>query len=417
MRAACVLLLCLLFTAPATAQTIAGLPDYKPPVKLSNGGRPEKDIPFPAIRDLKTLVIRYSIGDCGVSRCDDYAFELRGDGTLIYNGMRGVAVRGMYRERLGLDVVRRAVQAFQKARFYWLFDRYAYASYTDLHFPEQEFRNPITISIAFDGQRKKVLDDRGAAIGMPRDVFTLQQELFSLLGMAKYVGITDATLPLLRAARWDFHGRSEANIALLGHAIGVTEFEGPIMVRQKVLDDLMAAGVPVDNYFGCGVLAAAARTREAETVAKLLAADAPVQAHAFPGQFGDCDALEKGAEGGDPDIVRQLLAHHPDPNWASAYGRPLLGILQSPGYVPGKSRIAPIKTQEEKAAWDRERDEMLQNRATLLQLLLDAGADPRLPANIGDQRTTENLLRSNAGMTKTNQILDAWAAAHPQKSP
>jgi len=415
MRALRLLLLCLLFALPAAGQTIPGLADYKPPVKLPNGGRLQKEAPFPAIRDLKSLIIRYSIGDCGVSRCAGYSFELRGDGSLIYNGTRDVAVRGAHREKLDPDVVGQVVQAFQNARFYGLFDRYVYATYGDLHWPISEFRNPIILSIAFDGQRKQVLDDRGAAIGMPRDVYVLEQTLFTLLGMAKYVGITDETLPLMRAVHWDFHGRGEANIALLDHAIGVTEFEGPVMVRKKVLDDLMAAGVPADNYFGCEVLAAAARTREPEIVARLLAADAPVQARAFPGQSGDCDALERGAEGGDPEIVRQLLARHPDPNWASAYGRPVLGILQAPGYVPGKSRTGPRITPEEKAAWEREMQEMLQNRATMLQLLLDAGADPSLPANIGDQRTTEQLLRRND--PKTNQMLDAWNAAHPQKTP
>jgi ankyrin repeat protein len=187
------------------------------------------------------------------------------------------------------------------------------------------------------------------------------------------------------------------------------------VVVHPLVDQLLAAGMPVDNFRGCEVLQAAAHTRDRETVTKLLAAGAPVQVSKPAGEYEDCDALARGAEGGDPDIVKQLLAHHPDPNRISPYGPLLMAVVMLPSYVPG-DRFSVRKTEDGRflppvAEIQRK---MQQMRIDTVRVLLTGGANPRLAIQSG--RTREQLLRER-GIPEINRMLDAWDAAHPPKRP
>lgn len=407
-------LLTLVLSASAFAQTLDApqskpmvFPSgYEPPRQLPNGGRPARRTDFPAIKDWNSLRIQYAVGGC--RGCPQFAVELRGDGTLTYMGLDGVMVRGVYRETLPPKAVRAVVEAFRKAQFFWLFDRYVWQrSVPDLS---------TTIVIGFDGRQKRVLDQSGELIGRPPALVELQNTLESVV--AKYVRGNAATLALLRASRWDFHSRAEDNIRLLQAATGVTEFEGPVMVHHPMLEQLLAAGVPADNFFGCRILEAAARTREKDIVRRMLALGAPLQMEGQYGQTLSCDALGMAVEGGDPEIVKLVLARHPDPNWGEYPA--LVRVLSAPGYVPGDISIVPVlpgqatRGPSPNVGIDKWMGRLSETRIELLRLLLAAGADPGLKIAPLNNRTPDTMLRGLHN-TAIDAQLEGWARDHGKK--
>lgn len=213
---------------------------------------------------------------------------------------------------------------------------------------------------------------------------------------------------------WNFQSRDDANIRTYLNAVTVTEYEGPFVVKDKLLAQLLRAGVPADNYYGCRVLAAAAHTRNIVAVRKLLAAHAPVQSsptrESRDKGWNDCDALAEGLHGGSPAIVALLLKQYPDVNTPGEGGLvPLANIPDSPAYVPGDGPPHGVAAQ---AKWRAERDH---NMAVLLRLMLAAGADPRRNASSTNPYPVEKMFRLR-NMTQTQAVLDAWPAAHPSKA-
>jgi hypothetical protein len=139
--------------------------------------RPERWIPFPEIRDWKTLKITLMRSPCFGS-CPIYKVEIDGDGNVRYEGFDYVAVTGKHRAKVPVQSVRDLYAQFKKTEFFWLFDEYA-ASMTDIP--------GYTTSISFDGQTKRVLDYAGTSIGMPRDVRDLEKQIDTVADTGKWV--------------------------------------------------------------------------------------------------------------------------------------------------------------------------------------------------------------------------------------
>ncbi len=144
---------------------------------MPHNGRPAHHVRMPAIRDWSSLKITLTRSVCFGS-CPVYTVEIDGDGSVIYNGERFVAETGQRTARIPRRKVHQLYGAFRKAEFFWLFDKYQ-AHITD--FPS------YTVSIAYDGHRKKVLDYAGPHIGMPHAVAELEHLIDVTAGTDRWV--------------------------------------------------------------------------------------------------------------------------------------------------------------------------------------------------------------------------------------
>ncbi len=146
------------------ASNAAGPPLQGP---LPNAGRPEQRIPFPAIRDWRTLRISLQRTAC-FGRCPSYTVEISGDGTVAWNGQANVTTLGARAGYVPVAKVKALYRAFQQAQFFWTFDAYR-ARITDMP--------TYTVSIAYDGHAKSVIDYVGTTIGMPQEILHLEQAI------------------------------------------------------------------------------------------------------------------------------------------------------------------------------------------------------------------------------------------------
>jgi ankyrin repeat protein len=328
---------------PATKQeALPGLP---------NNGRPQAHIPFPQIFNWHSLKITLARTQCN-GGCPSYSVEIDGDGGVGYRGDANVAVTGWHREQLPESRVHALFAQFQKADFFWLLDRYQ-APISD--------SAAARLSIAFDGRTKTVVDYMGSMIGMPQDVERLERAIDSTADTRKWIAGDADAMASLRAENWDFQSRNPENLGLLTSAAE----QGNV----PLLRDLLAAGISARSRYGClAVYNAAIRNGNAEITRMLLAAGAPV--HREPAPRFECDALIAAAESGTPDIVRQVLAKHPDPN-----------VRDATGWTP---LIAAART-------DRPEDHRERYFGKIATLLIAAGADP----NVRDARGFSVLMFAN----------------------
>ncbi len=167
--------------APALADEMpAGVAGYYvggPNARLPNGGRPQKRVPFPEIRDWSSLRITLSRSVC-FGACPAYTVEIDGDGTVCYHGEHYVAAVGDRTDHIDAARVRALFEQFRRADYFWTFDHYR-AQVTDL--PQ------FTTSISFDGNSKSVSDYAGRWIGMPEDVGDLERAIDDAAGTEKWV--------------------------------------------------------------------------------------------------------------------------------------------------------------------------------------------------------------------------------------
>ena len=281
------------------ADTVTG-----PIKKLPNGGRPPHKVPFPAISDWATLKISLSRSAC-FGTCPGYSVEIRGDGSVFYQGGDYVAVSGNHRSSVSMDEVRSLFDAFGKSDFFWTFDEYR-ADITD---------NPTyVVAISYDGHRKRVVDYVGRAVGMPREIAELENTIDAIAHTEKWVRGNANTFPSLEAEHWDFRVPDDEHQRLIESAVGG---ETPDLVRE-----LLTAGTSAKTKFGCRALERAANAANAEIVNILLVAGAPVHRDASKEQKYDydCDALSAAASEGVPRIVQAILDRHPDVNWQNNSG-------------------------------------------------------------------------------------------------
>lgn len=154
---------------PACAQSFR-------PLTPSNKARPDTPVPFPQIRDWKSLKITLERGPCfGV--CPAYKVEIDGDGNVVFEGGKFVAVTSG-RDKIGVQAVRDLVAQFKKTQFFWLFDSYR-GAVTDL---------PTTrVTIGFDGHTKQVTDYAGTMVGMPAEVTDLEGKIDAAAGTARWI--------------------------------------------------------------------------------------------------------------------------------------------------------------------------------------------------------------------------------------
>lgn len=276
--------------------------------------------------------------------CPEYTVVVGGDGTVRYHGERFVLVRGDHLAKVDPEDVRCLLDDFRAADFWSLRPSY-FAPITD---------NPgYAVTLSVDGKVKTLTDYVGRAVGMPADVTALEDAIDRLAGDEWVVG-NAKTIRALRAERFDF-GSPEA-AAMLTQAVETS--------LDPVVLDLLDAGAPTTGRiwqdFGAAApapaegppLAFAASRRETPAVLRVLIARGAFDLKGVKEQ-----ALLEAARSGRPDNVREILAHHPDVNFAGGDGETALTVA-SGGY--GENDAQSHARQVE-----------------IIRLLLVAGADAK----------------------------------------
>lgn len=167
-------------------------------------------MPFPEIKDWKTLRIRLKRTEC-FGACPAYTVEVRGDTDQVeFDGAGGTLVMGHHHGSISKADLQKLVAAFQRADYFSLKDRYEYLV-TD---------NPTyRTSIEFDGLKKSVLDYVGLEAGMPEVVRELEDSIDEIIGTEKWIKGNTLTGPALVGEGWNFRAESDENRALFARVV------------------------------------------------------------------------------------------------------------------------------------------------------------------------------------------------------
>jgi hypothetical protein len=239
--------------------------------------KPAQHVPFPKVKDWKTVKITLArTGGCFGS-CPSYQVEVRGDGSVLYEGQGGVAFTGVHRGLVPQSNVIELVKLFEKADYYSLRDEYWY-DITD--------NATQTTSISIDGRQKQVVDYIGLSAGMPLAVEQLELAIDRLSGSERWTRGNSETIAALEAEHWDFKSK-DASAALARAA----QYSNADVVR-----DLALAGVPLTG----------AKDRAGFT---LIAGDTPLEIAALRGDLAMVRALLDAGAGSNPKVLAAALVH------------------------------------------------------------------------------------------------------------
>ena len=116
-------------------------------------------VPFPEIKDWNSLRIKLERTGC-FGMCPAYSIEIRGDGSVTFNGGSFSLISGVHRESISSTAVANLVNEFRRADYFSLKDKYV-TNVTDM--PR------YTTSIELDGNKKTSDRLRGRRIRNARD--------------------------------------------------------------------------------------------------------------------------------------------------------------------------------------------------------------------------------------------------------
>ncbi len=309
------------------AYTVMGSMQQVPP--------PTKHVPVPD-GPLTTVKITLQRGAC-YGTCPVYTLVIGGDGAVRYHGEGYVLVPGDHRFFVGVEAVRCLFDDFRAADFWSLPPEYV-APITD------SAESEVTLSIG--RQTKTVRDYVGRAVGMPKEVTALEEAIDRLAGDRWVRGDAD-TVPALKAEGFDFY--SPEGEGMIVRAVRVSP--------DNLVLDLLAAGAPATarstRRKGDGEpIVVTAAGRETPIVLRAL-----VERGAFRTAGVKEQALLIASRSGRLDTVREVLAHHPNVNFADAEGE--TALTEAGGFDDYDDPGAKARQVE------------------IMRLLLAAGADPK----------------------------------------
>ena len=343
---------------------------------------PPEDLPkthqeFPGTQSTAGVVMTLSRSEC-YGACPAYNLEIRGDGTLIYEGKGFVVVTGEHRDHLSAEQVEALVAAFRKADYFSLKDEYRYMV-TDCP--------TYTTSFEVDRVKKSVTDYVGEELGMPEAVTELEETIDQVAGTGKWVNGNRETVTALKKEGWDFKSEEAAKTMARAAGKGSSEFVQDLLkegVRgsleaesrnsalaaaaqagdYRTLRMLITAGVGRnDKQMKTSALGAAAFTGDLEMVRELIAYGADPKGVAL-GEGGSSTVLMEAAASGVPDVAEAILAVHPDVNMSDE-----------------KGRTAVHYVSDGNDYWDRKRHA---DRGQVIHMLARAGADLDAQDDEGD---------------------------------
>jgi ankyrin repeat protein len=276
--------------------------------------KPAQHVPFPKVKDWKTVKITLARTGC-FGTCPSYNVEVRGDGSVLYEGRGYVAFTGTHRGLVPQSNVIELAKLFEKADYYSLQNEYT-ASVTDS--PTQ------TTSIDIDGRRKEIVDYVGLSAGMPLAVSQLENAIDRLSGSERWTHGNSETMAALEAEHWDFKSHEAA--ATLARA---AEYGNADVVRDLALAGVPLNGVSDSRRFALlngSALERAASRGDVAMLSALLQVGAGSYARALAA------ALVNAANSGNIEALRLLLANGASITARNAVGATALMTAASSGH-------------------------------------------------------------------------------------
>jgi len=113
-----------------------------------------------------------------------YSVSVDENGTVTYNGLKGVKVLGEKVNSISISTVRDLVSDFLRIDFFSLEDSYRVKKFPNGTSATVDHTNATTISIDLDGKKKSVY----IFYGEPQELDDLQRKLIDRLQIASYIG-------------------------------------------------------------------------------------------------------------------------------------------------------------------------------------------------------------------------------------
>ena len=113
-----------------------------------------------------------------------YSVSVDENGTVTYNGLKGVKVLGGKVHSISIATVRDLVSDFLRIDFFSLQDSYRVKKFPNGTSATIDHTNATTISIDIDGKKKSVYIFYGA----PDELIDLQRKLYDVTQIAQYIG-------------------------------------------------------------------------------------------------------------------------------------------------------------------------------------------------------------------------------------
>jgi ankyrin repeat protein len=274
-----------------------------PPIEV----KPLRHVPFPRVKDWKSVKITLQRNAC-YGNCPWYRVEVRGDGSVFYEGKSHVAVKGHHRGLVPRENVLELVKVFEQTDYYSLLDQYS---------PCPIDTEIQVTSIEIDGRSKQVTSCAAGEIGTPVAVSDLELAIDRLAGSARWTRGNAETRATLEAEHWDFKSAEAAatlaRVAQYGNADGVRA--------------LVSKGVPINgkNDLGNTTLVQAARQGDVAMLRPLLGAGAAVNRRDL------AHAVVSAAHSGKVEALRLLLRRGGRLNSRDQYGRTVLMAAATSG--------------------------------------------------------------------------------------
>ena len=348
---------------------------------------PKIPVPFPIIRNWGSVRITLRRTGC-FGTCPAYRVEIRGNGSVDYEGQSYVALTGTHHGSISKDTVAELVDAFRNANYYSLKNEYVWPA-TDL--PTYE------TSIEIDGKLKEVKDYAGEQVGMPVSVSKLEAEIDRLADTESWIKGNENTVKSLTEEKWDFKSSGAAETLARVAQSG----------EPEVVSDLLAAGVPFDpdSKAAAMTLMQAGRRGDMSMLEALLDAGGSKNSKALDG------ALFAAASAGRPEAVRLLIANGASPNSDNPQGRTLLmaaagsgvpdvvqDVLSSNPDVNAHGAQGGTALMEAVGQWHYGTERKEVNRAEVVRILLERGADPNLQDDRGNTALIECAWDADAAL-------------------
>jgi TonB family protein len=267
-------------------------------IEVQVGPKPSVPVPFPEVRDLKSVVVE--LGQYS------HSLQVTGDGRVLYEGHRA-CIEGKHSGKISREKLLDLIEAFRKAKYFSLEDQYGGVA-TD--------SSPTVISIQIGAQKKSIEDWSQP----PEELTRLEEKINQLAGAKKWVECNEESMNSLRTERVNIQD-SDENAHYLVSAVerGTAEFIGQLIAA--------GASTSVKDFDGRTPLMLACRRNDPVIVDLLLRAGAEWQA---TNNEGD-SVLFFAADSGNPSIVRAILDRGVGANSKSQDGSTVLMLAAATG--------------------------------------------------------------------------------------